>query len=274
KFLRLNPQEKELGIKIKKKEELPDFSEAFSWFKRGSDLDIVLFAGDEINEFRQLNKNFKYAHSFDQKALLLIKGNLPRDVFGRVYTISDFPDIPLRTMKVVFDVTHIHAFYSVLMSRGYLPSTCTEAEFTAKTITHELSHAVNIWHHGELDNEPSPQTFYQNSTPDTHIFDRIGNEIFTRPYTLYGAIGRRGNQESGDLSCVMTYLPVYIWAFRFGSDGSYNFYQVPLIPLGRKLCSSKVGTDFNTPPTNYNARNNYFGNAAVGNCLSQIKLKD
>lgn len=272
KFLRLDPKKKEIGVRVKRAE-LPLFDEALNWFKKGSDLDVILFDIYEIGDDRKLNKNFKNAHDYDQVALILSKGNLPKEIFGRVYTTTDGPDIPKRTEKVVFDVNNIHNYYQLLLKFGDVdPSFCTESEFISKTIAHELSHAVNIWHHGELESEPSPVTVYPNSQPNYHMFDRLGNEIFIRPYTMYGGIGRSGNQESGDLSCLINYLPTFAWSFRKGSDSSHNFYKVPLIPIGKKLCNSKVGTDFNAPPIN--GINNYFGNATKGNCLSQIKLKE
>ena len=48
--------------------------------------------------------------------------------------------------------------------------------------------------------------------------------------------------------------------------GAKIFNEVPLISMGKDMCSSNLGTAFNRSTI-------YFGDAAKGKCLSQIKLK-
>lgn len=270
-FKRLNPKKKEIGIKLKRSE-LTYFGEALDWFKAASDIDVVRFFTYEIGSDRALNKNHQTAHDYDQFALVLTKGSLRKGFLGMVYTTTDGPDIPKRTEKVVFDIDNIRNLYQFILRRenGHLPY--TEQELLSKTVAHELSHAVNIWHHGDPpQSEPSPQEVTANALYEFHVIDRLGNEIFTRPYLLEGGIGRTGNQESGDLSCLINYNPVFNWA-RQDINGAGYFYRVPLVGMGRGLCNSKVGTDINAP--RLSGQNKYFGNATLGNCLSQIKLKE
>ncbi|MEK7225546.1 MAG: hypothetical protein AAB221_07675, partial [Bacteroidota bacterium] len=90
------------------------------------------------------------------------------------------------------------------------------------------------------------------------------------------ATGIDSCDASGDLSCIMAYTSLYNWSFRkSNTDGSLYYYKVPLLPVGKKLCTSKTGTGINAASNKgVNNVNKYFGNAENGNCLNQIKLRD
>ena len=75
-----------------------------------------------------------------------------------------------------------------------------------------------------------------------------------------------GTVEGGDMSCMMNYYPFYHWGRTVGVDGAYIFNQEPLLTLGRSFCTTDKGTGIN-------ATHLYFGDAAKGNCVGQIKLK-
>ena len=102
------------------------------------------------------------------------------------------------------------------------------------------------------------------------IFNYKGTEILTRPYHMEGRAGETGNEQGGDINCFMLNNSLCDWALKTTPDSMF-FYEVPLIPLGTKLCNKKDGTGLNLKDAN--GKNNYFGDATNGNCLSQIKLK-
>ena len=67
--------------------------------------------------------------------------------------------------------------------------------------------------------------------------------------------------------CMLNYYPYYGWGYTVGADGAHIFNQEPLLPLGRKFCTSKDGTGIN-------ATTFILVMAAKGNCLGQIKLRN
>lgn len=266
-FKRLDPNKKELGVKVDKAE-LPMFSTGIKWFENGSSLKVIPFHEMEIGGDRRLNKNAFSAHVYDQFVLLLYKGLLAYigGALGCAFTTTNGPDIPANTTSVVIDVAAVYNEYNAIATRerpARLP--LTVLEMLANTVAHEMGHGVNIWHHGQLPNVPSQIA----DTPSVHryrIFRSNGSEVLTRPFSLDGGIGKRGNQESGDLSCVMVYYPYLEWAYTDGADGAKIFNEVPLIPIGKDMCNTNAGTQFNHSII-------YFGDATKGNCLKQIKLK-
>ena len=265
-FKRLSPDKKEVGVKVDKAE-LSLFSTGLQWFENGTDLKVVLFHEMEIGGTRRLNKNAHSANIYDQYALVLYKGLLEYigGALGSVFTPTNAPDIPANTMRVVIDVATVYAEYNNIAVRerpARLPFTASE--MLANTVAHEMGHAVNIWHHGQLPNLPA-QIADTSSVPPYRIFRSNGAEILNRPFPL-SSIGRSGNQESGNLSCVMLYYPYCKWAYTVGADGAKIFNEVPLIPIGTGMCNSNAGTSFNHSIV-------YFGNATKGDCLKQIKLK-
>jgi hypothetical protein len=65
---------------------------------------------------------------------------------------------------------------------------------------------------------------------------------------------------------MLNYYPFYNWGITIGADGAKIFNKEPLLPLGKIFCTSKDGTGIN-------ATKLYFGNAKIGDCMSQIQLK-
>lgn len=261
-FKRLKPDKKELGVKIKRAE-LSLFTEAFQWFENASDLEIILFYENEIARNRRLNKNALSAHDYDQFALRVEKRNLSAGTIGTAYR---GPDIPAVTDPVVFDWNQIQSTYQFLVNQERPASLrFTLREMLAWTVTHELAHAVNVWHHGEDLREPD-QVIVDYNPSACRIFDRNGNEIITRRYPLENIGKSRGTVESGDIFCPLSYNIYYSWGYTVGADGAKIFNRVPLLPVGNIFCTSNAGTAINATLL-------YFGDAAKGNCLSQIKLR-
>ncbi|MDH5771271.1 MAG: hypothetical protein OEZ25_08295, partial [Candidatus Bathyarchaeota archaeon] len=117
----------------------------------------------------------------------------------------------------------------------------------AKTITHELGHAVHIVHHGEAD---------------------ICPDCFARTHQNYC---RAGSQTSGDVSCVMRYGPNYSDKWCHDHGGACHTHNVPNPEdVATQFCDSSTGTECNVGghPCNFN------NNATVGNCKGQIIVKD
>ena len=264
-FKRLDPQKKELGVAMPRSV-IPNFSEGINWFKTSSEIEVVKFYIHEIAADRRLNKNYATGHFYDQYALVMVTGPLPPGVGGRAYTNNDDPAIPAQTPRVVIDLDQIHTIYMLITNGIRVSLPFTEDEMVASTIAHEISHGVNVAHHGDLPDVASPLIANNNTSPVRHIYDVNGTEITTRPFTIARTIGSAGSQESGDLSCFMAYNPYCVWAYTPGVNGTEEFRQVPSMSLGRLLCKSDA-------PTGLNTMQGYFGKATNGYCISQIRLK-
>lgn len=277
KFKRFNPKRKELGI-VATKADFALFDEGLGWFKTSSDLEPVRFDfdKDEIAPDGKLNMNKKTAHDYDQYALYLLNGGLEEGTLGIVYSLTNKPDLPAQIISVVADWNQIQGAYQkrVTVTRPDVLKFSLK-EYLAQTVAHEMGHAVNIWHHGRdlrLDNYNAATEKYVpytvNEFSDSiRIFDRHGNLIRTRPLTLFFIGAGTGTVESGDLSCMLNYYPYYKWGYTPGADGAFIYNEERLIPLGKTFCKSGTATDFNTTQL-------FFGAAARGNCLGQIKLRN
>lgn len=282
-FLRLKTTEKELGVMVKKAE-VPLFSEGISWLENASGLKIIRFDETEIGIDRRLNKNFMTAHDYDQYVLKLENTGLAGDAIGENQPESITKKVPKQSDLVAIDVNKIKSNYHSQDSAaraGNIQVPYTDTESLANTVAHELAHGIYIIHHGKSSAIP-PRKAYANSNPPFHIYWINSNaEETARPYPA-GAndyletTGIDSCDASGDLSCIMAYTSLYNWSFRkSNTDGSLYYYKVPLLPVGKKLCTSKTGTGINAPSNRgVNNVNKYFGNAENGNCLNQIKLRD
>jgi hypothetical protein len=267
KFKRLDPTKKEVGI-LATQTDFTLFKEGMSWFNKASELEIVRFDfdKDEIAGDGRLNMNKKSAHDFDQFALYLLDGGLEKDVVGRVYTKKSRPDIPAQIISVVANWNYIQiAYQNMVVSARPEQLKFSLTDYLAQTVAHELGHAVNIWHHG--DDNPYADFEVPDDSASYRIFNRNGILITDRPYLLTIIGQNRETVESGDMLCMLNYYPYYYWGYTVGADGAHIFNQEPLLPLGKIFCISKNGTGIN-------ATKLYFGDAAKGNCLSQIKLRN
>ena len=145
----------------------------------------------------------------------------------------------------------------------------SEKEFIAHIVAHELAHGVNAAHHGSIDPvDLARNTIDTNSIPRPVPFIRVfrynGTE-FTYPCVIGGTTGVPGNAESGDLSCIMAEITLCSWVAHETPTVTF-FYEVPIIPLGNRLCTFSNGTGIN-------AGGKYFGDAPRGKCVEQLKLK-
>lgn len=278
KFKRLDPNKKEVGI-LATQTDFSLFNEGIGWFKNASDLNPVRFDfdKDEIGGNGRLNANKKTAHSYDQYAIYVLNGGAGGGgTLGITYTRTNAPDIPAQIIGVVIDWNALQSAYQRRINEAKpLTPKFTLKEYLNQTVAHELGHSINIWHHGvdirynyNATKDRWDPLIVPNISDKIRIFDRNGNLITTRPYSIEVIGGQNGTVEGGDISCMMNYYPYYHWGYTKGADGAQIYNQEPLLSLGRIFCKTKNGTGIN-------ATQLYFGNAdpKYGNCLSQIKLK-
>jgi hypothetical protein len=247
---------------------IDEFKGGLQLFSSASGVVIVKLYDGELSEERIINKNSSNTKDHAQYALRLEKDRLPKDVIGENQPIEKTHKTPKQSVRTVIDIDQIRAGYTVqqkkLEAQG-IKMMYTVEESIATTIAHELSHGVNVMHHGKSSNEPE-RTAYSYSTSTFHIYGSSGSEVKDRPFEVKGAIGSVGNDASGDLSCFMTYTSAYQWAYISGGEKILIYHAVPPLAEGKHLCTSAAGTGIN--------KNGFFGNATYGNCLSQIKIKD
>ena len=263
-FMRLDPNKKELAVKMA---DWLLFGLGKAKFEVASGVDVIPFFEDEIGADRRLNKNKLTAHIYDQYAIHLKLGSLTGDL-GKSF---GGPGIPKQVSMTVIDQNRISSSYQDRVAEAKSINktlSYSEKDLFATIIAHELAHSVGVKHHGSL--APNSLNLKIEEGRPVHIFDYTGAEIMDRPFTITGRAGDTGNEQSGDVKCFMLNNALCDWAVR-STANTMMFYQVPLIPLGTRLCTSNAGTGLNTKDASGN--NNYFGNAINGNCLSQIKLK-
>lgn len=267
-YKRLDPQVKELGIKIKKTD-LPIFGDGLKKFENVTGFKAVLFYENEIPVNRRINQNGAYANIYKQFALNLEKGSLPARQMAKAF---GSPGTPSVVNPVRFDPGQIsQAYQDNQADAGSMNTTLpySEKEFTAHIVAHELAHGVNAAHHGSIDPvDLASNTIDTNSIPRPVPFVRVfrynGTE-FTYPCVIGGTTGVPGNAESGDLSCIMCETSLCSWVAHETPTVTF-FYEVPIIPLGNRLCTFSNGTGIN-------AGGKYFGDAPGGKCIEQLKLK-
>ncbi len=278
-FKRLDPNIKELGVRIKKAER-SFFLNGFDLFNRASNLEIVRFFENEIPVDRRLNKNSNTAHVYDQYALKIEKGDLPIKDAGKTYCNTDpVPNIPKENRLILISPNNIALDYQfwqgiakVIFNRS-LPYSLEEK--TAYTIAHELGHGVSCKHHGDDNSVEASIVKKRISAAGPYmILSYDGTEIKDHSITLDGLAGNfKDNLESGDLSCLMANQPYNLWVATVDNNVPC-LRLVPLLPLGFAFCNSREDPQ-GINKKKANGDSDYFGDAAngCGDCQGQIKLK-
>ena len=157
-----------------------------------------------------------------------------------------------------------------------------------QVVAHELFHAVNVYHHGEVD-EPvvawglNEEGELVEGRPGAaavqpiHVFrERVGNvddEVMTllnkagKP--LLGWLGKDGGQHSGNDACVMRYFVA--GAYEGNPDATRRY--ITSERFGAGLCSDPSGSGVNDPGRDPQSR---FGAAAEnrGDCTHQVLVSD
>ncbi|GAC1484060.1 MAG: hypothetical protein NVS1B13_09100 [Flavisolibacter sp.] len=263
KFKRLNPKKKKLGVRILKKD-VASFKGGIELLKAATGIDVIELNEDELGPDRIFNRNSHEKHK--QYGLCLYNTsangnegvNVPSNIHNKTPKMSD---------SVIIDINHISSSYEEQLGqwqKATVPIPYTLQEDINSTTAHELAHGIHVSHHGPPSDDPPYEVFAD--MPLYHIYNIDGGTVTRRPFKIHGNIGEVGNEESGDINCIMLYPSQYQWVFKKGDNGSLNYYAVPPLPQGKHFCTSAVGTGINAK--------GYFGPATLGNCLSQIKIKD
>jgi hypothetical protein len=267
-YKRLDPQAKELGVKMKKTD-LPLFSDGLQKFENATAIKVVRFFENEISANRRINQNGAHANIYKQFVLNLETGSLPANQMAKAF---GSPGIPSVVNPVRFDFAGIYQAYQDNQADARSMNTTlpySEKELAAHIVAHELAHGINASHHGSIDPVDLARNIIDTNSiprpvPFVRVFRYNGAE-FTYPCVIGGATGVPGNAESGDLSCIMAEITLCSWVAH-ETPAVTHFYEVPIIPLGNRLCTSSAGTGIN-------AGGKYFGNAPRGKCIEQLKLK-
>lgn len=267
-YKRLDPKAKELGIKIKKTD-LPIFSDGLEKFENVTGFKVVRFYENEIPADRRINQNGAHANIYKQFVLNLQTGSLPA---GQMAKAFGSPGLPSVVNPVRFDLAGISQAYQDNQADARSMNTTlpySEKEFIAHIVAHELAHGVNAAHHGSIDPVDLARNTIDTSAipravPFVRVFRYNGTE-FTYPCVIGGTTGVPANAESGDLSCIMAEINLCSWVAHETPTVTY-FFEVPIIALGNRLCTSSTGTGIN-------AAGKYFGDATRGKCVEQLKLK-
>src|SRR5258705_3391096 len=230
KFRRLDPEHKELGVWVKRGESSL-FKDGIGWFKRSTFIDTIVFSDNEIGPDRKLNNNTVTGRIDTQYVLKLEKGNIGGDVAGENRPITVLSKTPSASEVVVIDIDKINQKYTEQLNTiaannrlggRQLTMPYTKAESIANTVAHEMGHGVGLDHHG-------PKSVIQNiavpkGDPYYHVYDYFGAEIIDRPFPIEGLVGLPGNEESGDLNCIMAYTSEYHWVRIM--NNTINYYAV------------------------------------------------
>ncbi len=270
KYLRLDPKKKELGLQIDK-DHIPSLENGINLFAKASGLTVIKLWREELEADRMFNKNSSSGKAGSQYALRLIKESLPKGVVGVNEPIKETHKTPKFSIKTAIDIDQLKLLFdkqAKIFKDSGIAMPYTMEEDINNTIAHELSHGVNVTHHGKSSDE-IPRTAYAKGRVLYRVYGSNGlpEEIHpVKGYEVEGTVGEPGCDASGDLSCIMVYTSAYQWSFIKAEDGALEYRAVPLLPLGSHLCTSPKGTGLNA--------NGFFGNATWGNCLSQVKVKD
>lgn len=155
-----------------------------------------------------------------------------------------------------------------------------EASYMASSLAHELFHACNVYHHGDLNypsvswtRMPTGAVIENGATPVT-LLDELGGDASLHlpeltPTTVI--LGLLNDQHSGDDNCVMRYDNAHGYKPEAG-PASVRYYP-PKEGAGFGLCSHSQGTGINDPDHEPQAR---YGDAASGrgNCSGQLLVND
>jgi hypothetical protein len=169
------------------------------------------------------------------------------------------PSVPANIRAVMIDTAFIASAYK------------DDQPWAARiaTITHELGHATNVFHHGQgQDYDVGAMVCLQ---PD-------GSEL-KKPCTKRGGcfeVAGKGGMYSGNDTCPMRYdmtdfYPDPAGACRLVAGGDKRFSLYGADPPGLGMyCSNAVGTGVNDPSNPHNKA----GNATKGRCATQFCLKN
>jgi hypothetical protein len=159
-------------------------------------------------------------------------------------------------------------------------ASASDVSYMASSLAHELFHACNVYHHGDLD-YPSVSwmrmlsgAVIENGTTPVTLLDELGGDASVHLPELTATtvnLGLMNDQHSGDDNCVMRYDNAHGYKPEAGPVDVR--YYPPKESAGFGLCSQAEGTGINDPGHQPQPR---YGNAASGrgNCAGQILVND
>jgi hypothetical protein len=209
-------------------------------------------------------------------AILLRTGSIAGGVLAET---EGGPSTPDNIQMIIVDTSMIAAAYGAAAAelKAGNPQAIIAAE-QQSTIAHELSHATNVWHHGDGKEYNVGDTFCRR--PD----GSVKNYMCSTPSKAgkLGAAGKgcyevavKGGLYSGNDQCIMRYDMTNFFEDPNGNCQAKGF-AVPLSlygmdPPGTQLCDSPLGTGVNAPPPgNPHCK---AGDATRGNCKEQLRVK-
>jgi hypothetical protein len=263
-----------------KESEARVFESGIQLFESVTSIRVLRFTDAEIGTDRKLNRNRKSANIYEQYVLKMEDGPTTKNAAGENRPINLEHMVPRQSELVVINLGFINQVYHLQDSTAradHMVMPYTKDQLVASTVAHEIAHGVDVNHHGDHSRAVQGRRFYEGAGLRVHIFDSQQREIPVSRwpvesgtnrhyYELFGDVGEPGCEESGDINCFMAYTSMYNWSFKSGADGSLNYYMVPLLPIGKTLCTKQAGTNINAMPY-------YFGTAGRGNCAGQVNFK-
>ncbi|MHB0939467.1 MAG: hypothetical protein ACYC6A_23990 [Armatimonadota bacterium] len=140
-----------------------------------------------------------------------------------------------------------------------------------RDVAHELGHALGAQHHGDAAAPLIERTLGTHMIPPQYtVYGVDGGLVTTRPFKIEGIVGVPGNEISGDVQCIMAYSGIFTWALHRGG-ANYTYYAAGQTTPGTLFCTSPAGTGINAAD---HKPAPLFGNAARGNCLGMMKVRD
>jgi hypothetical protein len=264
KHIRLDPDKKELGVRVKK-EEVAMFRSGFKLFASATKVIPIVCLTTEMEESRIFNRNSKTGKAGDQYGLFIEDRNMS-DTMGLTLPSSNFKTTKITT-NVYINMRGIKYFYdATLRVNGVSRLPYSLQDDVDNTVAHELAHGIGIPHHGS---SGKGVIYKQEDYPnlDIRFVLENGKPSPKIPVLKQNLVGGPHNDASGDLTCIMAYTGKYQWVYT-KEGNSIVYRQVPLMPVGKTLCTSPAGAGIN-------ANKQYFkeAEAGYGNCISRMKVK-
>lgn len=239
-------------------------------------------SGGELPESRVINRNYSASpRRGDQHGVLLrVEGSFAG--FAQAVSKVQRPSTPK-------DID----FVGLPKSIPSRPTASPGVSYASATVAHELLHTVNVYHHGEADEEVvwtrdadghvHEQTIVtvddgngnlseepSSDKREIRVFRESGEEVTSGARTGRRNLGRENGQHAGWENCVMRYDVADTYVSRAGVNDRYaGFTEKP----GARLCDTTQGIDVNADGRNPQSR---YGPAASGrgSCKMQILVND
>jgi len=222
----------------------------------------------ELSSERVINKNVSAApHRVDQHGVIL-----------KVRAFEGFAQAVGRGPSTPGNIEYV----GVPVAIGSRATLSAAVSYQSATIAHELFHTVNVWHHGEIDQQVTWQlgpdgtvleggdSIQVYNEPDVNMTARLSAYLRTLDNPAIDVtLGKPQGQHSGVENCVMRYDNATAYPRDGEAGGRFHVAENP----GAALCDSAEGTGVNASSRSPQSR---YGDAAVGRgyCKQQILVND